>query len=218
MKQVPNYLGRVYVLWGRTYEFAATVDGAGRPHDGYVVQEEHVVTVTGQALRTDPHSGEILELTATTADGQAFELSGGEWHRKDTERTPHVEYVDALKASEEHHRFGMNVCLDEQGNTKVPVGAELCRYHGNYFLPAQGCSECEFDREVELKNGQEGPLHYVPCPFCDQYRLASRLEAQHYHVLWVHRRDLALRRIAFDRQHKRGFDFYAEVMSRIAAA
>ncbi len=207
-KTIRDYRGQQYVLWAATYSTAATTDGAGRIHGGHVVLEEYIVVVTEQHLTTDPH-GSGLKLTAATETGERFRLEE-RWWRDDEERTPYVDIFDALEVSDEARRYGMNVYVDESGNPAIPSGTEFCLYHGNYYLPADGCRKCAMERELQLGKEGEGPLYYVRCPFCEQMRSGSHEEDQHWHLKRAHAGELAQRGVKqYERQRLRFRDFSA---------
>ena len=211
-KTTRDYRGEQYVLWAATYSSAATQDGAGRIHDGYVVLQEFAVVVTDQHLTTDAH-GSGLKLVATSTAGEMFHYDG-RWWRDDEERTPHVDIVDALEVSDETHRYTMNSYVDASGVPAIPGGTEFCMFHGNYYLPDDGCRMCAMDQESQLRKGGEGPLHYVQCPFCEQMRSGSHKEDQHWHLKRAHAGELAQRGVKqYERREFRFDQFTAEEMS-----
>lgn len=201
-KTTRDYLGQAFVLWAATYSSAATRDGLGRVHDGHVVVGEYTVVVMKQVLTANPH-GNGLELIARSEDGEEFRYTEGHWYRSDEERTPHVDIVDALKVSDETHRYGSNAYADEMGNPAAPSGTEFCLFHGCYFLPEDGCENCARDRLFQLGEGGEGPMHYVPCPFCEQMRSGSSKEDQHWHLKWAHKAELVARGVELPREQQR---------------
>ena len=214
-KTTRDYRGQQYVLWAVTYSSAATQDGAGRIQGGYVVQQEYAAVVTEQHLTTDPH-GSGLVLIATTEAGEKFRHDG-RWWRDDEDRTPYVDISDALEVSDEVYRYGMQAHVDESGNPAVPSGTEFCLFHGNYYLLADGCRKCALDREFQLGKEGEGPLYYLPCPFCEQMRSGSHEEDQHWHLKWAHAGQLARRGVKQGGQHKHRFRDFVEEEVPIAS-
>jgi hypothetical protein len=202
-KMTRDYLGQKYVLWATTYSSAATLDGAGRIHDGYVVLDEYVAVVTKQVLTADTHHSS-LELVARAESGEEFRFDGSSWRNKE-ERTPYVDIVDALKMSDEAHRYGSSTHVDEQGRPKVPVGTTFCLFHGCYYLAEDGCHGCWRDRDIWTHVHGEGPLHYVQCPFCEQLRAGWDQEDQHFHLSWAHKPELEARGTVRMGQHKMRF-------------
>lgn len=204
-KTTRDYIGEQYVLWAAIYSSAATQDGVGRIHDGYVVLDEFTVVVTEQHMLAGAQSGNGLALVAKTETGQKFRYEDGSWWREDEDRTPHADIVDALMVSGETHRYGMNTYVDNAGRPAIPSGTEFCLYHGKYYLPEDGCRSCAQDRTFQLGDEAEGPLYYVQCPFCEQMRSGAHEEDQHWHLSWAHAGELV--RLGIERGERRKYRF-----------
>jgi len=190
-----NQIGDRYVLflvhWSRT----ATRDGAGRPHDGWVVSEEIPVTVTEQRQVSGMFgNGEYTGIKATSEDGREFTRF---WNSYPDDAYVGVgmvwdAYADGRGRVQEVH----DACLahywrrvagpqcDAEGKLKIPTGTVQCNRHDDIYLPEMGCMHCRLDELV-------GNVRYIKCPHCDVERAVDDLPAQRRHMQDEHPAEVA---------------------------
>lgn len=197
----PSKVGTRFLLWRREWRHVATTSSRVGNGDGWVVLEEIPVTVIDQ--RTDVpgmfgRDKKYLGLKARADDGREFTrnwdsypddaMTGATlswYHINAKEEAPGHGYVDAIQASSIFYRAIGGQYYDEEGNFKVPTGAQVCPRHGDTFLPGDTCDSCDFDESLK---GGPGEVSYVDCPFCEMQRRAGDRDKdlRGLHIRWDH--------------------------------
>lgn len=202
-KTFPDMVGVAFLLWRREWRSIATTSSRVGTADGWVILEEIPVTVVEQRNDVPGMFGrdaEYMGLKARAEDGREFtrnwesypdDAKTGATHRwyhvNPEEGAPFADIVDAILASSIFSRAVGGQCYDEQGEFKVPSGAEICPLHGDTFLAGQQCSSCHFD-ELLIGSKGEVKVSYIDCPFCSSQRPAGDhdKDLRGLHIRWDH--------------------------------
>lgn len=193
-------VGTRFLLWRREWRQIATTSSRVGTDSGWIVLEEVPIIVIEQ--RNDVPgmfgNGTFLGLKARADDGREFTrnwdsypddaMTGATsrwYHINRDDGAPFEDFVDAIQASSIFYRAIGGQYYDEQGEFKVPTGAEICMLHGDTFLVGATCSECSFD--AHLRN-RDIEVTYIKCPFCDAKRRAGENDKalRGLHIRWDH--------------------------------
>jgi len=141
-------IGTQFVLWKEEYSNAAYKDQLGKDHDGYIVLEEFVVTVTEVKTVPGTWSREPYEgWKAVTEDGKEFTCNFTSF--PDDSMTPTyfwdtVVDEDVWQPVNAEQAFEFYIHVDKEGNRKIPIGHSVCAKHNIAFTKT--CWRCDWDQ------------------------------------------------------------------------
>jgi hypothetical protein len=146
-----SMIGTKVVLWKFKYSNEAYTDHFGRSHDGWVVYEEIVITITEeQAEQSTAENRNKQTWTAVAEDGREFHTDSPShrWYLPVFDKEFH--YADVRQLYSPHQIFAT-----PEGEPARPLAAEVCDQHHSAFMPGEkltnkGCHECYMNFKYPL--------------------------------------------------------------------